>query len=457
MTGRASNAPMDPRVKNWPRLGSRWALLVGFGTLLAFMAFTGIDSLRSLRAFEANNGQIRQDFLYRENTLGQVRAGLYESTSLLSDYFLAESDSHAQEAFRVQLRSIETETTSVLQSCIHSLPAGKKEPFRHLAMEMEGYWLTIGSALSPDVEGRERDAALRRAVIQRNVKVLSITKDLSALNADDRREAEQRIDEVSDRFRRRLLTIVTIGLGFGLVLAAGTIVYAGRLENRLEEKYEESLQVQQELRELSRQLVDTEERERRAISRELHDEVGQSLSALLLDVQNLAEICGEHGNARIGLQKIRTSVEHCLEQVRDMALLLRPSMLDDLGLVSALEWQAREVSKRTGMVVDMIEENVSDHLPEEHRTCVYRIVQEALNNCSRHAYARNVRVTVRQEQNHLRIGVEDDGKGFDPRRMRGLGLVGMNERISQLGGSLTVNSNPGGGTRLEIDLPVPSA
>ena len=327
MTGRASNPPMDPRVKSWPRLGSRWALLVGFGTLLAFMAFTGIDSLRSLRAFETNNWQIRQDFLYRENALGQVRAGLYESTSLLSDYFLAESDSHAQEAFRVQLRSIETETTSVLQSCIQSLPAGKKEPFRHLAMEMEGYWLTIGSALSPDVEGRERDAALRRAVIQRNVKVLSITKDLSALNADDRREAEQRIDEVSDRFRRRLLTIVTIGLGFGLVLAAGTIVYAGRLENRLEEKYEESLQVQQELRELSRQLVDTEERERRAISRELHDEVGQSLSALLLDVQNLAEICGEHGNARIGLQKIRTSLEHCLEQVRDMALLLRPSML----------------------------------------------------------------------------------------------------------------------------------
>ena len=80
----------------------------------------------------------------------------------------------------------------------------------------------------------------------------------------------------------------------------------------------------------------------------------------------------------------------------------------------------------------MIEENVSDRLPEEHRTCVYRIVQEALNNCSRHAYARNVRVTVRQEQNHLRIAVEDDGKGFDPRRMRGLGLVGMNERISQL-------------------------
>ena len=160
-----------PACKKLAQIRVSRALLVGFGTLLAFMAFTGIDSLRSLRAFEANNGQIRQDFLYRENTLGQVRAGLYESTSLLSDYFLAESDSHAQEAFRVQLRSIETDrrpefcnrafTRCLLErrsrSCIS-------------ATKMEGYWLTIGSALSPDVEGRERDAALRRAVIQRNVK-----------------------------------------------------------------------------------------------------------------------------------------------------------------------------------------------------------------------------------------------------------------------------------------------
>jgi len=143
--------------------------------------------------------------------------------------------------------------------------------------------------------------------------------------------------------------------------------------------------------------------------------------------------------------------------VRNMALLLRPSMLDDLGLVPALEWQAREVSKRTGMLVDTVEENVSDNLPEEHKTCVYRIVQEALNNSSKHAYAKNARVTVRQERNHLRVSIEDDGKGFDPSRVRGLGLVGMNERVSQLGGVLKVDSDPTRGTCLRVDLPLPSA
>jgi signal transduction histidine kinase len=210
------------------------------------------------------------------------------------------------------------------------------------------------------------------------------------------------------------------------------------------------------LKELSKRLVDTEERERRAISRELHDEVGQSLSALLMDVENLTGMSPKDGAFQQGLQKIKTLAENCVNEVRNMALLLRPSMLDDLGLVAALEWQAREVSKRTGMNVDTVEENVSDNLPEDHKTCVYRIVQEALNNCSKHAYAKNVRVAVSQETSHLRVSIEDDGKGFDPNRARGLGLIGMSERVSQLGGVLKVDSDPARGTRLRIDLPLPS-
>jgi hypothetical protein len=123
----------------------------------------------------------------------------------------------------------------------------------------------------------------------------------------------------------------------------------------------------------------------------------------------------------------------------------------------ALDWQAREVSKRTGMLVDTVDENVSENLPEEYKTCVYRIVQEALNNCSKHAYAKNVRVVVRQEPNHLRVSIEDDGKGFDASRVRGLGLVGMNERVSQVGGVLKVESDPARGPRLRVDLPLPNA
>jgi signal transduction histidine kinase len=111
-----------------------------------------------------------------------------------------------------------------------------------------------------------------------------------------------------------------------------------------------------------------------------------------VDVENLAAKPGEDAVFRQGLQNIRMLAANCVNKARNMALLVRPSMLDDLGLVAALEWQAREVSKRTGMLVDLVEENVSDALPEQYKTCVYRIVQEVLNNCARHAYAKNVRV-----------------------------------------------------------------
>jgi signal transduction histidine kinase len=441
------------------RLGSRGALFAGFGALLVLMAIICIDSLQTLGEFQTANTQIRQDFLYREHTLEEIRAGLYESGNIVRDYILIDSDPHTQQMLRTQLSLIQNQTTVALRECIQSVPTAKGEPFEHLAVELGNYWSTIGPIFALEAkEKKERgNSVLRGDVLSQHAKILAITRDVRAVNNDELGEAERKTAEVFAQFRRRLLMVATIAFSSGVILAASTIMYVGRLENSVEKKYEESLQAHRELKELSKRLVDTEERERRAISRELHDEVGQSLSALLLDVENLTETSIDEGAFRQGLQKIKALAENCVNEVRNMALLLRPSMLDDLGLVPALEWQAREVSKRTGMLVDTMEENVSDNLPEEHKTCVYRIVQEALNNCSKHAYAKNVRVVVRQESNHLRVSIEDDGKGFDPSRARGLGLVGMSERVSQLGGVLNVDSDATRGTRLRVDLPLPGA
>lgn len=359
---------------------------------------------------------------------------------------------------RTELQSIHTETAAALKACLQSLPADKREPFQRLANELENYWSNVERTFAPGVKGKTElgNSTRRIDLLSQHAEILKIAKEVSSVNDTELKEAQVRTAEVSSRFRRRLLTVATIALGFGLILAAATVIYAGRLEKNLEEKYRESLQAQRELKELSKRLVEAEERERRAISRELHDEVGQSLSALLLEVENLTEMSGDKNGFRQTLQSIKTLAENCVNEVRNMALLLRPSMLDDLGLIAALEWQAREVSRRTGMLVDTVDENVSDNLPDEHRTCVYRIVQEALNNCSKHAYATNVRVVVQQEPDRLRVIIEDDGKGFDPSRVRGLGLVGMNERVSQLGGVLKVDSDPARGTRLRVDLPLPT-
>ena len=457
MTEKKSETLIVSQAHSRSQFGSRGALFAGFGALLVLMAIICLDSLRTLGAFATYNTQVRQELLYRERTLEQVRAGLYEASNIARDYVLIKSDPHAQEILRTELQSIQNETTTALKACIQSLPVPKREPFQRLALELEHYWSTIGPifALSPK-DKNLGTAVLRGDVLSRNTEIIAITREVSAVNDDELKDADRRIAEVLAQFRYRLLMVATIAFSFGLILAGTTIIYAVRLEKRAEEKYKESLEAERELKKLSKRLVEAEERERRAISRELHDEVGQSLNALLLDVENLMEMSCGVGAFRRGLQKVKSLAENCVNEVRNMALLLRPSMLDDLGLVAALDWQGREVSKRTGMVVDTVDENVSDNLPEDHKTCVYRIVQEALNNCSKHAYAKKVWVVVRQEPHHLRISIEDDGKGFDPSRVCGLGLIGMNERVSQLGGVLKVDSDPARGTLLRVDLPLPS-
>jgi signal transduction histidine kinase len=140
--------------------------------------------------------------------------------------------------------------------------------------------------------------------------------------------------------------------------------------------------------------------------------------------------------------------------VRNMALLLRPSMLDDLGLIPALKWQAREASKSTSMDVTVATEIDSDELPDEYKTCIYRVVQEALHNCSRHSKATSVRIRVEQASDRLRLSISDDGQGFDVVHTKGLGLLGIEERVTRLGGRFEVHSRPGSGTTLAIDLPL---
>ena len=157
------------------------------------------------------------------------------------------------------------------------------------------------------------------------------------------------------------------------------------------------------------------------------------------------------------MEEIKSLVESTVRVVRNMALLLRPSMLDDLGLIPALRWQAREISKRTGMDVGVAADVTSDDFPDNYKTCIYRVVQEALHNCERHSGARTVRIRVQQAGERITLSIQDDGSGFDAAQMKGLGLLGIQERVNHLGGVCRVHSSPGRGTLLSVDLALPSA
>jgi signal transduction histidine kinase len=227
----------------------------------------------------------------------------------------------------------------------------------------------------------------------------------------------------------------------------GDIIKRRRAEEKLK-SYSRKLQV------LSRRLVEAQEMERLNIARELHDEIGQSLSAIMMEAGNV-QAAPQADNVSYRAASIGSIAEKTLNAVRDLALLLRPSMLDDFGLIPALNWQAREMTKRTGLNVRVNADEVSGDLPDEHKTCIYRLVQEALNNAARHAIARNLQVTVKSENGRVTFSVQDDGKGFDKRAVRGLGLLGMEERVSRLGGKFQIDSQPGRGTTISAALPLP--
>ena len=133
-----------------------------------------------------------------------------------------------------------------------------------------------------------------------------------------------------------------------------------------------------------------------------------------------------------------------MQSIRNISGLLRPALLDDLGLVPALQFQLEDFLRRSGIACEFTEDGVEDRLPDPVKTCVYRVVQEALHNCEKHSSARKVRVTVRQFDEFLLAEVEDDGRGFTStaQRSTGLGLLGMRERSANAGGSLMIDSGP---------------
>ncbi len=211
---------------------------------------------------------------------------------------------------------------------------------------------------------------------------------------------------------------------------------------------------------LSKQLLEAQETERRHIARELHDEIGQAFTALKLNLQSLerapAAALGPQIQESIGI------IEHAIQQVRNLSVELRPSLLDDLGLIPALRWHLDRYTQRTGTAVHFTADPATGRPPPEIETVCFRVTQEALTNVARHAQARQVWVDLRQSSDELRLTIRDDGQGFDVRAARSraarggsFGLLGMEERVLLIGGKIEIDSEPGRGTEIRVSFPLP--
>jgi signal transduction histidine kinase len=222
------------------------------------------------------------------------------------------------------------------------------------------------------------------------------------------------------------------------------------LEQRVAERTAEQREAEARMRELSRRLLVVQEEERRALARELHDEVGQQLGAIKLNLKALAATARDPTRIEDGLAIVDATIAH----IRDRALELRPALLDDLGLAAALEWLCRQQAQRSGTSIQF-QASPLPALPAELATALYRIAQEGITNALKHASASAIGVSLRTDGNRLDVEVADNGKGFDPATAAaGIGLPGMRERASSLGGALGIDSKPGLGTKLFARFPL---
>jgi signal transduction histidine kinase len=209
-------------------------------------------------------------------------------------------------------------------------------------------------------------------------------------------------------------------------------------------------------RDALQRVVTAQELERRRLARELHDETGQALTSILLSLRTVEEAEDEQ-ELRAAVGEVRELVRSTLQDVRQLAVELRPKVLDDFGLVAALERLTQSFGEQTGISVHF-QQNwpTSDRLPAEIETALYRIVQESLTNIVKHARATSVSVVLTRKDDSVSVVVEDDGVGFEPHRARedGIGLVGMRERVALLGGRLAIESRPGAGTTFVAEVPL---
>lgn len=435
---------------------TRRLLLIGFGGLMLLLAFSGVAALSVLRNIETQNERIRSDYFNRDQILEQLRSDIYLSGTYVRDLLLEPdpnlADSHRRELELARVR-IDT-NVSAYQSILRG---EERAPFQKMREELDTYFASLRPALEWDAEERRTYGYrfMKETLLPRRMTIVHLADQIGTVNLRQMKEGNQQITNLFSRFRGMLIGFLVLTLGCGALLTAGIVRSILRLEQISAARLIDAEHTREALRELSARLIAVQESERRALSRELHDEVGQSLSALLVGTGNVAaRIPPDNIEARAQLRELRLLAEKTVAVVRDMSLLLRPSMLDDLGLIPALQWQAREVSRNNNLFVRVQAESVPDDLPDEHKTCIYRVVQEALRNAVRHANAKTVRIDLRHDTDKLVLTIDDDGHGFVPEREKGLGLLGMEERVTHLHGRFRVESMPEKGTRLYVELPL---
>jgi signal transduction histidine kinase len=429
--------------------------------LLALLALMLVPALTALRRSEAIYEEIRasqQQFQSTQQIFERVSQNVF-AISLAIREFLLDSSPDAGRTYRARVTGTREQLQADIARLDRVLPTDGKAALQQLRQEVDQYVAVVTAIFDWSAQQRvERGAYfLREEQRPRRETILAVTQQLSHINATVYAEQQRHTTDSEQWFRGELTDSVLFALLTGVIVSAAGILRMRWLERRAAEQRHDAEETTEEIRQLSIRLRHAQEEERRTISRELHDEVGQKLTAMRMELGTLEGLRRHEGEFESRLAEVKALAEQSLHSIRDLAAGLRPAVLDDLGLPAAVQKQAREFSMRTGVKVTVSVDGPFNQLIDPHRTYIYRIVQEALTNCAKHAKARQIDVALADRGDRVELSVTDDGVGFSRERglHTGLGVIGMEERVRELGGVIVVNSTPEHGTMIHASIPLP--
>jgi signal transduction histidine kinase len=451
-------APAETRrMARAERLSRRLIPIAGYGAMITLLLISAFEAYRTQGSLSERNVEIYRQYVQQDESLLRARRSIWRGSLSVRDFFLSEKPNRV-EVLKSEMAAFRNDSISAIQS-LNIPDAGGDE----VKKRVQEFW----DALEPvagmtHLKGGDAHDFIMREVVPRRTDASAALAELTQAGREAVENSEREFAANRQMASSRLLVMLGLSLFVGLMVAGFSIWRTEHLESERARHYEEVLRAKHEMEHLSMRLLEVQEEERGRLSRELHDEIGQTLTALRIEISRSQTLAGKTSpevSERLG--RALQLAERVVHNVRDISHLLRPSALDDLGLVPALHSQTQEFSRRSGIQCVFTENAVHDALPTSVKTCVYRVVQEALHNCEKHAGATTIHVKLRQGATSLDLAVEDDGRGTGlgsdglPEQRGGCGVLGMRERISMVGGSFSMESSRGSGLRLSVRIPLP--
>lgn len=434
----------------------RVALLAGFGlTASLWLAASYVVSHR-LGHTRHEAGTLSARYLAAQDVLATVRAQVLLASVIVRDALLDPQPRPSTE-YRAEVESTYRAADDALERYRPVLEGpSERARVQRLRDEISAFRLASMDILATDSRSWQTEArSLLQRVLPKRQSIIAVSEELQSINRAVYVDQQHKIAGLQAQLQRQIVMVLGVALGVSLIIAWTAYRHGVRLERRLIQQRVREEAISADLHRLSAGMVKVQEDERRRIARELHDEVGQALSALALELTSAEQRLQRRGTVE-PLGDARALADGALRTVRDLSQLLHPSVLEDLGLCAALQSLLRGVERRTGLHATFQGEGLSTRAAPSVERAVYRIVQEAVTNVTRHAQAKTMTVRLSEAMGRLTVEIEDDGVGFAATQngQAGLGLLSMRERAAQLGGSLAIKSTPGRGTRLVVGVPL---